>query len=180
MPIQNLVPHLETKRLLLRGHQITDFQESAAMWADPNVVEHISGNPSTEEQSWSRLLRYAGHWSHLGFGYWLVESKEDRAFLGEVGFAECRRDTTPSILEKPEAGWVFKSDAHRKGYATEAVAAMLGWADANLKFERTACLFDPNYSASIRVAEKSGYSNKVLGTYGPHQTLFMERSRQTS
>ena len=102
------------------------------MWADPQVVAHISGTPSTAEQSWSRLLRYTGHWQHLGFGYWVVESKADGAFIGEVGFADYYRDTTPSITGLPEAGWALKTAAHGKGYATEAVSAMLHWADRNL------------------------------------------------
>ena len=175
---EDLVPILETERLLLRGHRIDDYPQSAAMWADPLVVAHISGNPLTEEQSWSRLLRYSGHWYHLGFGYWVVESRSDGAFLGEVGFAEYRRETKPSLKGKPEAGWVFKADAHGKGYATEAVTKMLQWADINLDFDQTACMFDPAHSASINVARKTGYSNEVIGRYGQRETLFMERARQ--
>ncbi|WP_299847872.1 GNAT family N-acetyltransferase [uncultured Roseovarius sp.] len=178
MPHHDLVPVLETERLVLRGHQTSDFPESAAMWADPRVVAHISGTPFTAEQSWSRLLRYAGHWHHLGFGYWVVESRKDRAFLGEVGFADYHRDTSPSLKGKPEAGWAFKTDAQGNGYATEAVTAMLRWADRHLEFAQTACMFDPDYAASLNVARKTGYSNEVIGRYGRDKALFMERSRQ--
>lgn len=148
------------------------------MWADPKVVAHISGVPSTEEQSWSRLLRYSGHWALLGYGYWVVTAKDNGEFLGEVGFADFQRDTTPSINGKPEAGWVFKSEAHGKGFATEAVAGMLQWADANLAYSKTVCMFDPEYLASIHVARKVGYENEVLGRYGQTETLFMERPRR--
>lgn len=65
------VPTLETERLILRGHGVDDFGDSAAMWAEPEVVRHIGGRPFTREESWSRLLRYIGHWSALGFGYWV-------------------------------------------------------------------------------------------------------------
>lgn len=174
-----LVPVLETKRLLLRGHQTSDFPESASMWADPKVVAHISGVPSSYEQSWSRLLRYTGHWHHLGFGYWAVISKEDGSFLGEVGFADYHRDTEPSLKGKPEAGWALNVRSQGKGVATEAVAAMLVWADANLKQTHTSSMFDPSHVASINVAKKVGYKNKVLGRYGDQETLFMERERQT-
>ena len=177
MPDLQLVPILETERLRLRGHRTKDFEESAAMWADPQVVAHISGTPSTAEQSWARLLRYTGHWQHLGFGYWVVESKADGAFIGEVGFADYHRDTTPGITGRPEAGWALKTAAHGKGYATEAVSAMLDWADRNLDAEQTVCLLDPTYSASINVARKVGYAGDVLGTYGSLETLFMYRLR---
>src|SRR3954471_2867828 len=60
----------------MRGHALADLAGSAAMWADPAVVRHITGKPSTPEESWSRLLRYGGLWTLLGFGYWLVEERE--------------------------------------------------------------------------------------------------------
>lgn len=175
MPQFNLVPTLETERLVLRGHRSDDFQDCAEMWADPLVVAHISGAPSTKEQSWSRFLRYTGHWCHLGFGYWVVERKSDGKYLGEVGFADYRRDTTPSIEGIPEAGWVFKSDAQGKGYATEAVTRMLQWADSELSSKKTVCIIDPMHSGSIKVAKKNGFGNELLGHYGVHETLFLER-----
>ncbi len=173
----SLVPTIETERLVLRGHRVGDFPDSASMWADAKVVAHISGQPATPEQSWSRLLRYAGHWHHLGYGYWVVTLKRDGGFLGEVGLADYHRDTEPSLDGKPEAGWVFKASAHGKGYATEAVAAMMEWADANLCCTHFSAMFDPAHSASMNVARKVGFSNEVLGRYGDQEALFMERAR---
>ncbi len=174
-----LVPALETERLLLRGHHVDDIAACAAMWADPAVNAHISGVPSTYEQSWSRLLRYAGHWHHLGFGYWAVIAKADGSYLGEVGLADHRRETEPDLTGKPEAGWVFAARAQGKGYATEAVTAMLRWADAHLTCTRTSALFDPAHQASINVAKKVGYSNPILGRYRSQETLFMFRARKS-
>jgi RimJ/RimL family protein N-acetyltransferase len=54
---------IETPRLRMRLHRLDDFDDFAAMWADAQVVEHITGTPSTREQTWARLLRYAGHWA---------------------------------------------------------------------------------------------------------------------
>lgn len=172
------VPILETDRLILRGHRVEDFDESAAMWADPVVVRHIGGTPSSREQSWSRLLHYGGHWLHLGFGYWVVAAKSDGRFLGEIGLADYRRDTSPSMSGMPEAGWVLKTDAHGQGYATEAVTRMLEWADTSLEAAKTVCMIDPAYAPSINVARKSGYAHEVVGRYGDRPALFMERARK--
>ena len=114
-----MVPVLETKRLKLRGHRLNDFPASAAMWADPIVTRHF-GKSFTEEEAWTRFLRYAGHWSLLGFGYWVVEEKATGHFAGEVGFADYKRSIEPP-LSAPEIGWVLASQFHGKGYATEAV-----------------------------------------------------------
>jgi RimJ/RimL family protein N-acetyltransferase len=172
-----VAPTLETERLLLRAHKISDFDDSASMWADQNVVAQISGAPLTKEQSWSRLLRYSGHWNLLGFGYWVVVLKANGSFLGEVGFADYHRDTEPSLEGKPEAGWVFNVPSHGKGYATEAAKGMLTWADENLPNEHTSAIFNPTHLASINVAKKVGFSNAISGRYGSDDILIMERSK---
>jgi len=115
-----LAPVLTIKRLVMRGHTLADRAGSAAMWADPAVVRHITGKPSTPEESWSRLPQYGGLWILLGFGYWLVDGRGSGAFVGEVGFGDFRRDLEPSFDNAPEAGWVLAAGAQRRGYAEYA------------------------------------------------------------
>ena len=122
------IPTIETGRLLLRGYRLDDFTACAALWADPYVTRFIGGRPLSAEESWARLLRYAGHWGLLGFGYWVIEEKSSGEFVGELGFADWKREIEPAI-QVPEAGWVLATEAHGKGYATEALPrAALAWA----------------------------------------------------
>jgi RimJ/RimL family protein N-acetyltransferase len=151
------VPVIETERLILRGHRLEDFDALAEMWADPQVARFIGGKPATREESWARLLRYAGHWSLLGFGYWAVELKAGALFVGDVGFANWQRQITPSLDGMPEGGWVFSSTTHGRGIATEAVQAALAWAESQFDGKTTTCIIGVDNVASIRVAEKSGY-----------------------
>jgi RimJ/RimL family protein N-acetyltransferase len=72
-------------------------------------------------------LRYVGHWSWLGFGYWLVEEKTSGQFVGEVGFADYKREIEPSIDDVPEIGWVLVPAMYGRGYATESVRAAIDW-----------------------------------------------------
>jgi RimJ/RimL family protein N-acetyltransferase len=139
----SIVPTLESERLILRGHRLDDFAESAAMWANPEVTRFIGGRPFSEEETWVRLLRYVGHWSLLGFGYWVVREKSSGRFVGEVGFAECRRDIVPSILGQPEIAWVLAPWAHGQGFATEATTTAIGWGEAHFGPVRTVCLISP-------------------------------------
>jgi RimJ/RimL family protein N-acetyltransferase len=159
------IPILETPRLKLRPHRLDDFIHSAAMWADPNVTRYIAGKPLTEEESWTKFLRYGGHWQLLGFGYWAVEERATGNFVGELGFADYKRNSQPSLDGMPEIGWVLTSQAHGKGYATEAVRAAVAWGDAHFRSPRTACLISPENLASIRVAEKCGYRGPEPATY---------------
>jgi RimJ/RimL family protein N-acetyltransferase len=170
------VPVLETARLKLRGHRVEDFVQCAAMWAEAEVTRYIGGRPYTEEESWARLLRYAGHWSLLGFGYWVVEEKSTGNFIGEVGFADYKRDLPP-LRGIPEIGWAFTTQARGKGYATEAVRAVVGWGDAHFSAPRTACIIHPENLASMRVAEKCNYCEFQHTTYKSYPTIMFVRDR---
>ena len=170
-----LVPVLETERLLLRAHRIADFDASAAMWGDPVVTRYIGGKPSTREDVWSRLLRYAGHWPLLGYGYWAIEDKSFGRFIGEAGFADFKRDITPSLGDDPEIGWALTPAAHGKGYATEIVTTLVEWGDANLSSKRTVCLIHPDNSPSIYVAKKCGYKEFARTTYKGQPTVLFRR-----
>jgi len=173
------VPILETERLRLRGHCADDLANCAAMWSEPVVVRHTVGKPLTEEESWRRLLTYVGHWVLMGFGFWVVEEKASGKFVGEVGFVDYKRDIQPSLKGVPEIGWVLGSNAHGKGYATEAVRAVVAWGDAKFSLTtggaRTACIIQPENVASIRVAEKCGYHEFARTTYKAHPVLMFVR-----
>jgi RimJ/RimL family protein N-acetyltransferase len=169
------VPVLETYRLILRGHRLDDFAQCAAMWADPQVTRYIGGQPLTEEEVWSRLLRYVGHWAWMGFGYWVAEQKETGNLVGEIGFADYKRDLEPSLKGVPEIGWVLASHAHGRGYATEAVRAVVAWGDTHFSSARTVCIIAPENAASIRVAVKCGYRELKATSYKGQPTLMFVR-----
>src|SRR4051812_25000520 len=96
---------LETDRLRLRGHEPGDLADCFAMWGNPEVTRFIGGKPSTRQQTWQRTLTYLGHWRAVGFGYWAVEEKASGRFVGELGFADFKREMEPSIEGVPELGW---------------------------------------------------------------------------
>ncbi|MEZ5894745.1 MAG: GNAT family N-acetyltransferase [Parvularculaceae bacterium] len=151
------VPLVETERLVLRGRGLQDFPAIAAMWADPDVARFVGGKPRPEEESWSKFLRDAGLWGHLGYGYWVMEEKATGQVIGEIGFADYMRDMTPSLKGLPEFGYALSAAAHGKGYATEAGRAAVVWGDDNLAGARMACIINPDNGPSLRVAEKCGF-----------------------
>jgi RimJ/RimL family protein N-acetyltransferase len=168
-------PPIETPRLLLRGHRLDDFGDSLAMWSDPEVTRYIGGRPFTEEEVCARLMRYAGHWRILGYGYWLVAERASGRFVGEVGFADWKRQIKPSFEGSPEAGWVFVPRAHGRGYAIEALAAATAWLDEHLGKVRTVCMIHPDNAASIRVARKAGYGEWSRSDFKGAPALLFER-----
>jgi RimJ/RimL family protein N-acetyltransferase len=169
---------IETERLILDAHTIDDFDALAAMWADPEVVRHITGRPSSAQDSWMRLLRYGGMWPLLGYGYWAVREKSSGRFVGDLGFADFRRQIEPTIAGLPEAGWVFATWAHRRGFAGEALAAALTWLDGNVPIARSVCLISPKNEASIRLAERNGYGDGLMISFSGEPTLLLSRPRR--
>jgi RimJ/RimL family protein N-acetyltransferase len=166
---------LETDRLIMRPHVREDFNDSCAMWSDHEVIRFIGGQPFSREEVWARLLRNAGHWALLGFGYWVVREKETGRFLGEVGFADLQRQIEPPLDGTPEIGWALTPAAHGKGYATEAVRAALHWADAQWPAADTACIIAPENTPSLRVAQKCGYVEWLRGAYKGKPTIHFRR-----
>ena len=169
------VPLLETERLRLRGHRLEDFSLLAALWADPLTTRYIGGKPCSEQESWSRLLRYVGHWALLGFGYWAVEEKSSGKFIGETGFANLKRNIEPSLGDTPEIGWVFAPDSHGKGYAAEAVRTVIAWGESHFARRETTCIIRPENLRSIHLAKKCGYRQVRSAMYEGSATLVFVR-----
>ncbi|WP_439597073.1 GNAT family N-acetyltransferase [Falsiroseomonas sp.] len=164
-----MIPVLETVRLRLRPHVAADFPALAALWANPEVTRHI-GRPSTAEESWARMLRYAGLWRLCGFGYWAVEDRETGTYLGDVGFADFRRATAPQLPDMPEIGWVLAPAAHGRGVATEAATAALAWLG-----RPCFCIIAPANTGSLRVAAKLGFAEQGLAAYRDDQVMVLMR-----
>jgi len=175
MSFHSAAPTLETERLVLRAHGLDDFEDCLALWTDPAVTRFTTGKPSTREEVWARILRYAGHWTLLGFGYWVIADRATGRFLGEAGFADFRREIEPALDDIPEIGWALLPSAHGRGYATEAAGAAIAWIEGQLGPIRTACIIAPENGPSIRVAERCGYRACERTTYKGLPTIMFVR-----
>ena len=153
-------PTLQTDRLILRPHGVADYPACCALWANADVVRHIGGSPQDAQAVWFRLLRYAGMWSLLGYGMWAIEDRDSGAFLGEAGLLSAARGL-PELDGVPEAGWVLTPAAWGRGVASEAMTAVLTWADAQVEAPSLRCIIHPDNAASIKVAEKLGFAALV-------------------
>lgn len=169
-------PTIVTDRLTLAHHTPADLDDYAAMLADPVVCRHVGGRTFTREETWHRILRYVGHWQILGYGNWIVRETATGRYLGDVALMDSRRATDPVFEGVPEAGWMFTAAAQGRGFAGEAVAAMLDWADGQ-GMARTVCIIAPDNAASIRLAGHMGYALVAEGLYKADPILVFERRR---
>jgi RimJ/RimL family protein N-acetyltransferase len=165
---------IRTSRLLLRPHTLDDFQASYDMWTNPAVTRFIGGRPSTREEVWSRILRYIGHWQALDYGFWAIEELETGRCIGECGFSDFHREIDPPMVG-PEAGWALSPSVHGKGYATEAMRAVLDWGDRRFKGAAFQCMIGPGNTPSLAVAARCGFSEIVRTTYRTDPIVILER-----
>ncbi len=167
---------LTTPHLILRAITLADFEPYAAMWADPRVTSFIGGQPRDRQTSWGKFCQSVGFWPLLGYGFWLFEERASGKLAGLGGLA-CFERGIAQLEGYPEAGWAFAADHWGKGYASEAVAAIVGWSDTVLAAPEIRCIIDPENGASIRVAQKCGFAqiDDIVNELG--RSLILARTR---
>jgi RimJ/RimL family protein N-acetyltransferase len=171
----NSAPTITTARLILRAHTRADYDALHATWSDPQVTKFIGGRPSTPQDSWFRIMRYLGHWPMLGYGYFAACDRETGAYLGDMGIANHMRDIQPNFSGAPEAGWVLAPAAFGKGYATEAMIAVIDWFETHQGKQRTVCMIETPHIGSHNVAKKLGYQAYAEIKIGHDPMTLLER-----
>ena len=117
------------------------------------------GGPASVEDIDAGLSRIRKSQGDNGFCFWALERKADEAFLGYCGLKRTSLPDTP-VEDDVEIGWRLREDAWGQGYATEAAAAVLDWAWANLEVERIVSFTTPANLASQRVMERIGMDRR--------------------
>ncbi|HYU31918.1 MAG TPA: GNAT family N-acetyltransferase [Thermoanaerobaculia bacterium] len=167
-----VIPTLETERLRLRPLRVSDFEDYAAMNADPEVMRLIGG-PWDRGRSWRHLAFLLGHWQLGRGGMWAVEQRETGAFLGMAGFSE------PEGWPGFELAWRLARRWWGHGYATEAAREALAHAFNVLKKDRVISLIPPENRASIRLAERIGESLRGRTEIGGWELLLYGVDRES-
>lgn len=150
------IPILNTGRLRLAGMRYEDFDRYAEIWADPQVVRHIGGQPRSRGDCWDAFLRNEGHWHMTGFGQWGVVMQKTRRLVGQAGFFYKSRDMGPDFDAYPEAGWVLAPEAQGQGLGREAVTAAHDWFDRVIP-GRLVAMIAPDNAPSLKLAQSLGY-----------------------
>jgi ribosomal-protein-alanine N-acetyltransferase len=89
----------------------------------------------------------------LGFGPWTVIDRGGRVVVGSAGFVG-----PPTPTGSIEIGFGIDPDHRRRGYASEAAEALLGWALDQPKVRRVIATCERDNHPSVRVLEKVGMS----------------------
>lgn len=144
-----MTPMLETGRLRLREWRLDDFAAFAAFWSDP-VMTRFVGGVQNQAQAWRKMAAYAGHWLLRGYGFWVMESRQDNVPVGYCGH------WYPADWPEAEIGWAVYPEHQGRGYATEGARAALDHAYGPLGWQTAVSCIREENAASRRVAERLG------------------------
>lgn len=86
-----------------------------------------------------------------GWGIWLVLLPAEAVLVGDIGF-KGPPDNTGAV----ELGYSVLPAFRRRGYASEAARALVGWALVQAGVRRVLAEYLPDNAASIRVLEQIG------------------------
>lgn len=120
-PVSNVI-ELDTSRLRLRQWRAEDYEPFAALNADPRVMEFFPA-PLNRAASDSMADHCRSLIAKRGWGFWAVERKDTREFIGFVGL----HVPAPELPCSPciEIAWRLACRHWGKGFATEAAKASL-------------------------------------------------------
>lgn len=142
---------IETERLVLRRPVLADAPSIFTRYAsDPEVtrlvgfVRHRSMEDARAFVSWSDA-----EWARWPAGPYLVLARESDALLGSTGFAFETR-------HRAATGYVLARDAWGRGYATEALRAVVRISE-RIGLRRLYALCHHQHAASSRVLDKCGF-----------------------
>ncbi|HEX4737163.1 MAG TPA: GNAT family N-acetyltransferase [Allosphingosinicella sp.] len=165
---------------MLRPYAPHDYEAVHSMSTETGMWRYSERGPMAPEESWTRLLRHAGHWALHGYGAFAIEEKATGLLVGEAGFADFRRGFGADFDPFPEACWSIRADRQERGYATEAAEAALAWLEEKLGAKRTVCLIHAANVPSHRVAAKLGYVSFRPVKYRGYHALLLQRDAGAS
>ncbi len=119
------VIELETERLKLRQWNDSDFPIFSRINADASVMEYYPSILS-EAESNGMATKLRDLISERSWGFWAVETKKGKEFIGFVGLHKPTYDLP--VKSCVEIGWRLSRKHWGKGYATEAANECLRFA----------------------------------------------------
>ena len=152
------LPVLETERLLLRPIMRKDAKDIYAFASDPEVARYVLWDPHRSIEDTRSYIRYMQNLYHRGLpASWAVTLRNSGRVIGTIGFMWYSESNSSA-----EIGYSFSRSEWNRGFATEALHAVLDSAFEALPLNRLEAQHDIRNPASGRVMEKCGMKKEGL------------------
>ena len=168
LPRRASLPH-DTERLRLRSLEETDAEALFAIYGDAATMRLVgrTGRPIPDLEAARKAVdAIQANEQTNGFGIWAVDERDGDPLVGVAGLALVEGEG-PEV----EAAYILRRDRWGRGYATEALRAVLEIGHAELGLDRIVALAYLENDASRRVMEKCGMRREgTVEAYGRTMT----------
>ena len=173
-PVRATLP-VETDRLRLRSLESGDAARLFDIYGDAETMRLVgrTGRPVADLAATQRAVDAIRRHEQLhGFGLWALDERDGSPLVGVAGLAWIE-GRGPDV----EAAYILRRDRWRRGYATEALHAVLRIGHDELALERIVALAYQENDASRRVMEKAGMrADGTVEAYGRTMTRHVSDS----
>lgn len=116
----------ETDRLILRTIEEGDAALQDRLLNTPTVMARLGG-VKTREQIEEKHARSRALYAEEGFSFLFMIEKSSGEMVGHCGIKRVDNPLAKNLGDH-EVGWLVREDRWRRGYAEEAMRAVLDWA----------------------------------------------------
>lgn len=145
----------ETDRLLVRPLTQNDLPALAEMLGDPEVMKYSVRGVCDKAETRSFIDWCLECYSSHGMGPWGLVDKNSGDLLGFCGMGP----ETVAGIEEINLGYRLATKYWNRGFATEAVEAVLAYAFGHKLAASVVVIIEPEHLASVRVCEKAGFGH---------------------
>jgi len=147
---------INTKRLVLRVPTLNDATAIFERYGqDPEVTRYLTWRPHESLERTRAFLERCSAVRRSGEAFtWVLTLKDDDSAVGMLALRPVRH--------RAEVGYVLARLYWNRGYMTEALRAMVGWALAQPELYRVWAVCDVENPASARVLEKAGFQREGI------------------
>lgn len=143
----------ETPRLQARAFSVADVDAFVAYRADPDVARYQSWSDYTLDRGTAFVASLQGAEPGVP-GEWFqfaLEARSDRTLVGDLAFK-----VNANEPREAEVGFTLAAAQHGKGYATEALRALLGYAFETFGLHRVVAVTDALNAPAAALLERVG------------------------
>jgi len=152
------VVELNSARLRLRMLRASDVDALFALHSDPRVMRYWSTPAYTDVAQAQALFEKTDRGVRCGeFLYWAITVRGRDQLIGG-----CTLFSINATHARAEIGYALASDCWGRGYAQEALRAVLDHAFGVLRLHRIEADVDPRNAGSRRLLERLGFKHEGL------------------
>lgn len=151
-------PSLQTERLVLRAHTITDAQALFTLRTHADVKRYINKeNPKNILETEARIRLVHEGFSNGSSIAWVIALKEKpNEMIGEMGYYR-----TDLANYRAEVGYMLHPNFWRKGLVSEALRVVISLGFNEIKLHSISATINPGNNASRQVLLKHGFEKEA-------------------